>query len=568
MAIDKKTFALIMSKQKKMYESLKKEIGAIYPLLLDGSKQSYDNLMKAFFDANNANSLTPAGLTDLVDRWYSTTRAGWDGGIKFYQPDVSSVSTGTKVGDNAGLECIPSTNEAANKDDYAGLPLFACVDCNFIVDAETLEPQITAIDGITDNFTRTDPDVFVGVLQMAGYTYFDEDAETYTFGYSDYKNRADARPLPEAVRVDKTVRDWVVHAKYMSKTIGGKLTSYAGVIPTAYSVSHNTIHTLARAIGSQYSGGCLCDLNFIRLMAFLKYGSMSLDGVLQGCVNYNYQYDVKVGEENTNRLILSAANGANLFVGSGVLIGNFGGNKDRGQAAMYSISTNAGRIITAIEDVEIEGTAYKAVTVDGDPFTTVANGADTNGTTYLSTFHWPNGSCDNVLGNDGSPAAPGTGTHPAKIQGIEYSVGGYEVLSDIIMNKYQDEDEKYYYRACIVDLASKQATSVTANYRKPSTLKAVNESSGWKYIRKIGYEDGDMFPIDVTGGSSSTFTKDGFYQDGPGTGTREYLAFGSLSSGVAFGGLSYVYGGYGLPSAYWNILGRLSPNGNRGEFAA
>ena len=91
MAIDKKTFALIMSKQKKMYESLKKEIGAIYPLLLDGSKQSYDNLMKAFFDANNANSLTPAGLTNLVDRWYSTTRAGWDGGIKFYQPDVSSV---------------------------------------------------------------------------------------------------------------------------------------------------------------------------------------------------------------------------------------------------------------------------------------------------------------------------------------------------------------------------------------------------------------------------------------------------------------------------------------------
>ena len=52
------------------------------------------------------------------------------------------------------------------------------------------------------------------------------------------------------------------------------------------------------------------------------------------------------------------------------------------------------------------------------------------------------------------------------------------------------------------------------------------------------------------------------------TGTREWLAFGNLDSGVGYGGVSCLVGDSALSFASWYILARLSPNGNRGEWAA
>lgn len=564
MPIDKKLFALIQQKQKELYDGINDRLDSLYPFGLDGTKANYDRLMKQWFLSHGVFALSPKGLTTLVDSWYAITRSGWDGGTRFYQPSVSSSSSGEKIGDNAGLRCTPSTNKIANVDDYAGLPLFAVKDCNYIVDPDTLEPVITAIDGITDNFVRNDPEIFVGVLQMTGFHWYEEDDQTYTHGYSDsWGDHPNIAPLPEAVRVDGTVRPWVVHSKYMSKTVNGKLTSCAGLIPTAYSISHNSLHTLSKAIGSQYSGGCMCDNDFIRLMAFLKYGSMTLDGILQGCLSYNYQYTVAVGEENTTRLIMTTENGSKFKAGSSVLIGVKGSFTDRGQSYNYSISGNGGVRILSVEDVTIDGTVYKALNLDCDPITTTAD------STYVSTWHWASGSCDAVLGNDGSPDSPGSGEYPAKIQGIEYSVGGYEVYADIILNLYQDsEDSKYYYEPMIVNRSAKQATSVTADYKSPGIRCAQPASNSWQYIRKLGYSKGVLFPVDCVGGSSSTFTRDGFYMNGNTTGTREYLAFGDLNFGTGHGGVSHLNGHNDLSNAYWTILARLSPNGNRGEFAA
>ena len=96
---------------------------------LDGTKSVYDSTMKAWFKANGVNAVSSKGLTALVDRWYQLTREEWQGGVKFAQPSESTVSTGTRTGDNAGLTCTPSTATQKNTDDYEGLPLFAVVDC-------------------------------------------------------------------------------------------------------------------------------------------------------------------------------------------------------------------------------------------------------------------------------------------------------------------------------------------------------------------------------------------------------------------------------------------------------
>ena len=559
-----------VSKLKDDIATLYDQTDALFALCLDGTPATYKAVMKSFFLTNGAASATPAELTALCDRWYTATRTGWDGGVKFYAPDVSAVSDGEKIGNNAGLTCTPSTNTVAGQDDYAGLPLFACVDVNWIVDPNTLEPVITAIDGITDSFDRYDPAKFVGVMQMSGYRWWnDGDTNYYLRGYCDsLKPYANIEPLAEAVRSsDNSVRPWVVHAKYMAKVECGKFTCYSGVIPTAYSVSHNSSHTYAKAVGSQYSGGTAADNAWLKLMSMIKYGIMTQDGVNQGCVQYNFQYPAAVAESGVQRVIITKGQAANLIVGSSVIIGNYAGSLDRNNSGMYSITGQTGAVITSIQEVTIDGNTYAAVNVDCAAFDTVANGASATGTTYISTWHWRSGTCDNVLGNDGSPDSPGSGKYPAMIQGIEYSVGGYEVYADVILNLYKDSNDVYWYEPYLVNRSAQQSTRITPNYKATGLKCQQPDASNWIYIKKEGYAKGIYFPV-LVGGSSSTYHRDGFYMNSESAGTCEWLAFGHLNLGVGHGGLSVLFGGRGLSLAWWRVLARLSPNGNRGEWAA
>ena len=569
-AADAKATGDVVSQLKDDIVTLYDQTDALFALCLDGTPATYKAVMKSFFLTNGAAAATPAELTALCDRWYTATRTGWDGGVKFYTPDVSAVSDGEKIGNNAGMTCTPSTNTVAGQDDYAGLPLFACVDVNWIIDPDTLEPVITAIDGITDSFDRYDPAKFVGVMQMSGYRWWnDGDTNYYLRGYCDsLKPYANIEPLAEAVRAsDNSVRPWVVHSKYMAKVEGGKFTCYSGVIPTVYSVSHNSSHTYAKAVGPQYSGSTAADNAWLKLMSMIKYGIMTQDGVNQGCVRYNFQYPAAVAESGVQRVIITKDQAANLIVSGSVIIGNYAGSLNRGNPGMYSITGQAGAVITSIQEVTIDGNTYAAVNVDCAAFDTVANGASTTGTTYISTWHWRSGTCDNVLGNDGSPDSPGSGKYPAMIQGIEYSVGGYEVYADVILNLYKDSNDVYWYEPYLVNRSAQQSTGITSNYKATGLKCQQPDAAAWLYIKKDGYAKGVYFPV-LVGGSSSTYHRDGFYMQAANTGTREWLAFGDLTYGVGYGGLSFLFGNSGLSHAWWNILARLSPNGNRGEWAA
>ena len=68
---------------------------------------------------------------------------------------------------------------------------------------------------------------------------------------------------------------------------------------------------------------------------------------------------------------------------------------DRNDATLYDIQTEAR--ITRIEDINVDGTGYKAVYVDtGDTWNVV------KGQTMLSTMPYGSGYNDSVRGNDGS----------------------------------------------------------------------------------------------------------------------------------------------------------------------
>lgn len=530
-----------------------------------GNINIYRATMRQWFRERLPDGWTATDLTALCDRWYTITRTGWSGYSEFYQPSVSAVSAGTKGGDNKDLVCIPSTDTETNRDDYAGLPLFAICDCNWVVDPDSLEPVITDIEGITSGFERYNSERYVGVLQMSPWHFWQDNADTYLHGIADYKvaGYEHVEPVPEAVRIDGSVRPWVVHAKYMSATKDDKMTCCAGMIPTAFT-SHNSLHALSTKNGAQYSGGTTADDAWLKLMFFVKYASLTADAILQGCCNYNFQYPAAASETGIKRVLLTEAQANNLTVGSGVIVGNYNGTLDRGNADMYSITGSGGAKIAKIEKATVDGVQYSAVYIDtAATFDTVANGASKAGTTYISTWHWASGSCDSVNGADGSPGSNTNGKYPARIQGIEYAVGGYEVYADVIQNLADN-----VYTPQVVRRSVQQASSITKNYINVGINYPQPASDGWTYPKKLDYKNGVFYAVE-SGGSSSTYLRDGFYVNKAGTtGVREWLAFGNLGTGAAYGGLSCLYGGNGLSIGWWYSLARISPTGNRGEFSA
>ena len=547
-------------------------LNALCIAMIDGTAEGYKRAMRAWFAAKGAQAKVDAGedLTALCDEWYAITRQPWDGGVEFYQPDVTANGIGTKYGDNANLVMEPSTDTVAGRDDYAGLPLFATVDCNAVVDPTTKDVKITAIDGITTNFERYNPNAIVAVLQQNGYTYTEDGGNTYKIGYtSEYKMGKTNIGAPFGVRFsDNKFRQWTIHTKYMAhKTSDNKLTCCAGVVPTARVFSHNSLMTYARNVGTGYSATCASDLGFIQFMYFLMTGVLYSDGKLTGCFGWDVRYPALKAETGAKRVLI-AANVTNLPVGCTILIGPRGSGSiyDR-YDAQATLSGGDGRKITSVEQVSIDGTTYTAVNFEGDAIDTVAAGTDDATTTYVRSWHWTCGTTDAVLGNTGAYKSCTSGIYPIKIQGIELANGAWETLGDSIMKYYQDSEGNYKFQRYTVADATKQSTAITADYKACGVEVDQPASANWYFIVKMLFALGMFQPNVITGGGSSTYHKDAQYVLASTTGEREILCVGNLVDSVANCGVSCSGCNSSLGLAHWNFGGRLSLNGCRGELA-
>lgn len=159
-------------------------------------------------------------------------------------------------------------------------------------------------------------------------------------------------------------------------------------------------------------------------MIRLKYARKGNSGTIEGCTAYNYQYKAAAAETGVTRVLLTATQAKNLFVGSSVIVGDTGTgtSADRGTASMYKLAKNVR--IKSITDVTVDGTAYKAVNLDTEtPF-------DITTDTYISTMPYWSGWNDTVQGYDGSRYSPTTGKEPGLIQRTEFQIGAYLIISD------------------------------------------------------------------------------------------------------------------------------------------
>ena len=302
-------------------------------------------------------------------------------------------------------------------------------------------------------------------------------------------------------------------------------------------------------------------------MLWLKYAKKGNSGTMEGCTSYNFQYKCAVAETGVTRVLLTEAQAKNLLVGSSVIVGDVGSgtSTDRGVASMYKCAKNV-RILSIVSTV-VDETTYYAVNLETDtPF-------DTTTDTYISTMPWWSGSCDDVLGVDGSPTSCTDGKEPFIIQGLESQIGAYAVVADIIDTITVSEDSTTItINPATVRLAKNIAQSKSANYVDTNKPLTIPKPAGWAwhFIGDLAYDKAHPEfttpSIIDNGANSGNGFKSAVYVPTSG-GVYEWLSWSALYDG-SHCGLACAVLSSGLGSAYWDIAAGAPGSGaNRGEWA-
>lgn len=506
--------------------------------------------------------------TQLLARWFNLLNSDKTFGTKFYNFGTSQTTQGELCDDSAEIGVTtPSTNTVKGNDPLHQQFAFWTVEVEYEIDANG-EIEIKSVAKVDSSFNRGGTNGMVGVAQKTGWLSITNDSVNWWVRYRTAQAPGYV-PIAEGVSpVDNKPRAFVVHAKYMGgKGADGKPTSASGLAPLNYTWSHNSQIAEWRKRGANYAGISICDIFFRILMFWLKYAKKGNSGTMEGCTSYNFQYKCAVAETGVTRVLLTEAQAKNLLVGSSVIVGDVGSgtSTDRYVASMYKCAKNV-RILSIVSTV-VEETTYYAVNLETD------TAFDTTTDTYISTMPWWSGSCDDVLGVDGSPTSCTNGKEPFIIQGLESQIGAYAVVADIIDTiTVSDDSTTMTINPATVRLAKNIAQSKSANYvdtNKPLTIpKPANWA--WHFIGDLAYDKAHpeftLPSIIDNGANSGNGFKSAVAVPASG-GVSEWLSWSYLSDS-SYCGLACASLSGGLGSAHWYIAAGAPGSGaNRGEWA-
>lgn len=495
---------------------------------------------------------TASAIDIAVDVLFKLPRTGKVYTVKMPRFASNPTVNCEKLDDNAGLVCEPSTDTVEGRDDYADIPLFKWYNCNYKRDASG-RAYPTAIEHLSDDYRKTGT-VDVGVIQMTPYVKWDDSDPDYILWSITDSPRDGFTPWAAAKSGD-TVYPYVVHSKFFSG-VGedGLLRSVYDLIPARNQSYYSLITDYAKK-GAGYKGAGGEKAAWQILFNSIKYAVKSSQEKYAGCTGYNLQYPAAVQRsEKLTYFPVTAAQAKNLLVGSRVSVG-YGSkgsdgtvNNDRSASTVHQYADEAK--ILKIEPID---DTTSAVYLDCDAFDTMpVTLTDTlSAPITLSTMHWHSGTTDAVIGHhDGSPVSNTDSKHPYRVQGIEYAVGGYEVLSDVVL-AFDDSNGKDVY-VCPAGVAhTKTDAEILANYKKVGSFPA---DDFW--IGDIGFDPETCVTWPATQGSGDkTGVGDRVYGGGNVSKDtlREYLQGGSLWV-RSHAGSSCVYCWFWLGDGYWSCL--------------
>lgn len=495
--------------------------------VVDGTKFNYDGAKH---------------VVSNVREYFDAHRDGRTYGVRFPLYSFSNSPDGVKVGDNAGLTVVPSTNYRAGRDDYAGLSAFRVFDANVTV-ADDGTPVVKAIKGLAGNYAKDGSNGDVFVITVPGFYRFEFDTNYCTIWYSDTQYDGYS-PMPGALLPDGSLRPCMAYAKYPLSNYGGKASSVSGQIPA--SMSEQGSVGVPTSKGKGYSGKTSADTFYVQLMHMLKYAAKDVERYLGGDFSGSGQVNVSKAETNVTRALVKATDAASIDLGSYVSIGtgtDRGDNKT-GEAAAY-------RKVISKTSVD---SATTAINVSGAAFTTTT-------AMHVTQMPYLTGSTDGVLGNDGIPREDVSKTHqPIRLQGIELFAGLYEVEDDIILKNVKDSDTSGHTEVWkVLDTTKASGTAITADYVHVGDYPAVNDRTDnqWQWQTDFTEKHGFLLPTGVGATSTSGLTDALLINPISSPGLHE-LRRGGFLWGGSLCGLFCAGGWDGLSSAWWLFGGRLS----------
>lgn len=500
-------------------------------------------------------------LEKNISDYYAMRRTGKVYQTRFWKFAANPTSAGEKLLDNAGLVFEPSTDTEEGQDDYLNgqNPMFEWVNVNYIRDDDGA-PRPTAIEG-QENY-KTSGAVDVGAMQMSFWYKIDSSDEEYIYyTVSDTPHpELGLVPWPECVKADGTVLPWCIASKYFSGTASdGLQRSQPGMNPTR-NISYNSMITTYQNKGPGYWGAGAVRNTFQILFNAIKGATKSSQTLFAGTTNWNFQYSASVQRsEKDTYFPVTNSQANNLVVGAYVSVGygsNNNGtvNQDRGVAAMHAYADDVK--ILRIEDLDENN---KAVYLDvEESFDTmpVQLTDELSANITMSSMHWWSGATDSVLGHhDGSPTSNANGRFPYRVQGREYSVGGYAVASDTVAWLNEDGTRTVYS-------APRGAEHVSANdsiketYKESGTIPVRSGGAAadyWVGDCVVDPETGAWHP-DAQGSGSTQGCGDMYYAGGTSANTfREFLQGGPLWNG-SFAGSCCLNLWYWLGGGGWFFL--------------
>lgn len=495
--------------------------------VVDGTKFNYDGAKH---------------VVSNVREYFDAHRDGRTYGVRFPLYSFSNSPDGVKVGDNAGLTVVPSTNYRAGRDDYAGLSAFRVFDANVTV-ADDGTPVVKAIKGLAGNYAKDGSNGDVFVITVPGFYRFEFDTNYCTIWYSDTQYDGYS-PMPGALLPDGSLRPCMAYAKYPLSNYGGKASSVSGQIPA--SMSEQGSVGVPTSKGKGYSGKTSADTFYVQLMHMLKYAAKDVERYLGGDFSGSGQVNVSKAETNVTRALVKATDAASIDLGSYVSIGtgtDRGDNKT-GEAAAY-------RKVISKTSVD---SATTAINVSGAAFTTTT-------AMHVTQMPYLTGSTDGVLGNDGIPREDVSKTHqPIRLQGIELFAGLYEVEDDIILKNVKDSDTSGHTEVWkVLDTTKASGTAITADYVHVGDYPAVNDRTDnqWQWQTDFTEKHGFLLPTGVGATSTSGLTDALLINPISSPGLHELRRGGVLWDG-SLCGLFCAVGGSALSDAWWDYGGRLS----------
>lgn len=502
---------------------------------------------------------------NTLERWFKMLQAAWAGKkytIRFNDYRVSSSPVGTPMDDLADkTAAVCATEVTADDFDWADEdPMTWYIRANAL-SLQNGKMNILAVEGVDGEFDISGNTAPVYTFRLGLFKSHWTDG---TYEYKSFVTEPEAGYVPWAADVDPAtnghrVMDW--QATFGgSLTSSGKLTSGSGFHgrtwgrnsnTTAIAKSGNAGLTAARLWDAYEGTFSDTDLEVVLDLWQLRHFNLENSGIIEGCLSYNLDYTVAAAEEGVTSVVVTAAQGANILIGSFLDIGTAarGGQIGRGN-------------VLSKEDIEIDGTAFCRVHLDLPEAVNVTEGA------HVASLPWTPGSTEHLPGHkDGSIYNLTNGKTPARIAGVEIIDGAYAVgLDPLWMSDYNaDRSPKSIYTIHQVRDSECQSGSIGAHHEASGTFES--ENTGWQYIKHLEIREDGMIVPDEVGGSSTTYFKSAFLFDAS-SGVRAPWRFCYLSTGGA-GGLAGA-GGDAAPSlAYWSERPRLSGSGKkRGEWAA